>query len=202
MTEYDNTKKLSGVPPGRCTAPSRQHRRRGGAAFGPTSDFGGSDAILDRMLSRPRSHPLSNFIEPCLPRRADKPPAGRDSIHEIKHDGFRIMARRDAAGVRLLTRNGHDFAGHATPTPATRRVFSGPPSSRCFEDESRVDGRPHRMYPILTALPALHRADLPDVRCHVRAKEQRSRPIRGRSTECLPILRFFSSSYTLEFSVI
>src|SRR6476659_8781584 len=63
------------------------------------------------MLSRPRSRPLSNFIEPCLPRRADKPPAGRDWIHEIKHDGFRIMARRDAAGVRLLTRNGYDFAG-------------------------------------------------------------------------------------------
>jgi bifunctional non-homologous end joining protein LigD len=63
------------------------------------------------MFSRPRSRPLSNSIEPCLPRRADKPPAGRDWIHEIKHDGFRIMARRDAAGVRLLTRNGYDFAG-------------------------------------------------------------------------------------------
>jgi ATP-dependent DNA ligase len=59
-------------------------------------------AILDRMSSRPRSRPLSNFIEPCLARPADKPPAGRDWIHEIKHDGFRIMARRDADGVRLV----------------------------------------------------------------------------------------------------
>ncbi len=31
-------------------------------------------------------------------------------MHEIKHDGYRLMARRDAAGVRLLTRNGHDWA--------------------------------------------------------------------------------------------
>jgi bifunctional non-homologous end joining protein LigD len=31
-------------------------------------------------------------------------------VHEIKHDGFRLMARRDGAGVRLLTRNGHDWA--------------------------------------------------------------------------------------------
>jgi ATP-dependent DNA ligase len=31
-------------------------------------------------------------------------------LHEIKHDGFRIMAMRGAAGVRLYTRNGHDFA--------------------------------------------------------------------------------------------
>jgi bifunctional non-homologous end joining protein LigD len=30
-------------------------------------------------------------------------------IHEIKHDGFRILARRDGAGVRLFTRHGHDF---------------------------------------------------------------------------------------------
>ena len=50
------------------------------------------------------------FIEPCLPSPADRPPAGPGWIHEIKHDGFRLMARRDPAGVRLLTRNGHDWA--------------------------------------------------------------------------------------------
>jgi bifunctional non-homologous end joining protein LigD len=78
-------------------SPAPPPRRRG---LWSDSDSGASGAILDRMLSRPRSRPLSNFIEPCLPRRADKPPAGLDWIHEIKHDGFRIMARRDAAGVR------------------------------------------------------------------------------------------------------
>ena len=31
-------------------------------------------------------------------------------IHEIKHDGSRILAHRDAAGVRLITRNGYDLA--------------------------------------------------------------------------------------------
>jgi hypothetical protein len=31
-------------------------------------------------------------------------------LHEIKHDGYRLMGRRDAAGVRLLTRNGHDWS--------------------------------------------------------------------------------------------
>ncbi len=48
-------------------------------------------------------------IEPCLPRPAKEPPAGPGWIHEIKHDGFRILARRDAKGVRLFTRNGYDF---------------------------------------------------------------------------------------------
>jgi bifunctional non-homologous end joining protein LigD len=45
-----------------------------------------------------------------LPRPAKEPPAGPGWIHEIKHDGFRIMARRDANGVWLFTRNGYNFA--------------------------------------------------------------------------------------------
>src|SRR5271168_187936 len=48
-------------------------------------------------------------FEPCLPRPAKSPPAGPDWIHEIKHDGFRIMARRDGPKVRLISRNGHDL---------------------------------------------------------------------------------------------
>ena len=52
----------------------------------------------------------TGFIGPCLPTPAERPPSGPGWIHEIKHDGFRLMARRDAAGVRLLTRNGHDWA--------------------------------------------------------------------------------------------
>jgi bifunctional non-homologous end joining protein LigD len=54
---------------------------------------------------------VSAFIEPCLPSPADRPPSGRDWIHEIKLDGFRMVVRRDPAGVRLLTRNGHDWSG-------------------------------------------------------------------------------------------
>ena len=54
---------------------------------------------------------VSAFIEPCLPSPADRLPSGPGWIHEIKLDGFRMMVRRDAAGVRLLTRNGHDWTG-------------------------------------------------------------------------------------------
>jgi bifunctional non-homologous end joining protein LigD len=31
-------------------------------------------------------------------------------VHEIKHDGFRLMVRRDSAGIRLITRDGHDWS--------------------------------------------------------------------------------------------
>jgi bifunctional non-homologous end joining protein LigD len=61
------------------------------------------------ILLRERKRQLVGFIEPCLPSPAKAPPSGPDWIHEIKHDGFRIMARRDAAGVRLLTRKGNDL---------------------------------------------------------------------------------------------
>src|SRR5262249_62198834 len=64
--------------------------------------------IYFRML-RTRLPP-PGFIEPCLPTPADYPPSGPGWIHEIKHDGFRMMVRRDAAGVRLLTRNGIDWS--------------------------------------------------------------------------------------------
>jgi hypothetical protein len=47
----------------------------------------------------------AGFLEPCLPSPAKAPPSGADWLHEIKHDGFRILARRDAKGVRLYSRN-------------------------------------------------------------------------------------------------
>jgi len=53
--------------------------------------------------------PVLRFIEPCLPSRADRPPSGSNWIHEIKHDGYRLMARRDPVGIRLITRRGNDW---------------------------------------------------------------------------------------------
>jgi bifunctional non-homologous end joining protein LigD len=61
------------------------------------------------VLLRELKSRLVGFIEPCLPSQAKVPPSGPDWIHEIKHDGFRIMARRDAAGVRLISRKGNDL---------------------------------------------------------------------------------------------
>ena len=46
------------------------------------------------------------FIEPCLPSPAEQPPAGPRWIHEIKHDGYRMMAHRNPAAILLLTGHG------------------------------------------------------------------------------------------------
>ena len=51
----------------------------------------------------------SGFIEPCLPSPAERPPSGPGWLHEIKHDGFRIIARKTGARVRLYSRPGNDL---------------------------------------------------------------------------------------------
>jgi bifunctional non-homologous end joining protein LigD len=60
------------------------------------------------MLSRPRTLP-AGFITPCLPTKASKLPSGELWVHEIKHDGFRVIARKDGERVRLFSRPGNDM---------------------------------------------------------------------------------------------
>jgi bifunctional non-homologous end joining protein LigD len=47
------------------------------------------------------------------PTRAAKPPAGPDWVHEIKHDGYRLIVQREGDTVRLFTRRGYDWSGRA-----------------------------------------------------------------------------------------
>jgi len=65
-----------------------------------------NDLVADMLQRSPRA---AGLVEPCLPTPAKAPPSGPNWLNEIKHDGFRLMAQRNAKGVRLYTRNGHDF---------------------------------------------------------------------------------------------
>jgi bifunctional non-homologous end joining protein LigD len=60
--------------------------------------------IMLRMRTLP-----AGFIAPCLPTKTDKLPSGGQWLHEIKHDGFRIIARKTGAQVRLYSRPGNDL---------------------------------------------------------------------------------------------
>jgi bifunctional non-homologous end joining protein LigD len=51
----------------------------------------------------PRTQPLA------LATVVDAPPAGDQWLHEIKHDGYRIVARVEEGDVRLVSRNGKDW---------------------------------------------------------------------------------------------
>jgi ATP-dependent DNA ligase len=96
------------------------------------------------VLLRERNRRLVGFIEPCLPSAAKAPPSGPDWIHEIKHDGFRIMARRDAAGVRLITRKGNDLTRRF---PFIAMAVAALPVPSCLIDGEAIvsdDDRPGR----------------------------------------------------------
>jgi bifunctional non-homologous end joining protein LigD len=53
--------------------------------------------------------PLPKGVEPELPSLAVAPPAGQDWLHEIKFDGYRILARVEQGRVTLLSRRGNDW---------------------------------------------------------------------------------------------
>ena len=51
----------------------------------------------------------AGFIEPCLPTSSPRPPSYEFYVHEIKHDGFRVIARKIGAQVKLYSRSGNDL---------------------------------------------------------------------------------------------
>ena len=51
----------------------------------------------------------TGFIIPAQPVLASRPPSGPGWVHEIKHDGYRMIVRRDGAAVRIYSRNANDW---------------------------------------------------------------------------------------------
>jgi len=62
---------------------------------------------MKSAMSHPRALP-SGFIAPCLPSNAPTP-SGREWVHEIKFDGFRVIARKKDKRVKLYSRPGNDL---------------------------------------------------------------------------------------------
>jgi bifunctional non-homologous end joining protein LigD len=60
-------------------------------------------------LRRREASVARGFVPPCLPTKAPQPPTGDVWLHEIKHDGFRVIARKDGNRARLYSRPGNDL---------------------------------------------------------------------------------------------
>jgi ATP-dependent DNA ligase len=72
----------------------------------------------DYCAGVPRAHAgLPEWIRPQLTGLVDAAPDGLGWLHEIKFDGYRMHARLDRGGVRLLTRTGLDWT-HKYPAIA------------------------------------------------------------------------------------
>jgi bifunctional non-homologous end joining protein LigD len=53
--------------------------------------------------------PVAFSVAPQLCSPRDKPPAGNEWLHEIKLDGYRMLAHFDGARVRMISRNGLEW---------------------------------------------------------------------------------------------
>ncbi len=78
------------------------------------------------------SHFAFGFGDPCLPTRVPVPPSGPQWLHEIKHDGYRLMVQRTPTATRICTRHGFDWTNRyrrvieaAAKLPATSFVIDG-----------------------------------------------------------------------------
>lgn len=61
------------------------------------------------------SSKLPGFIPPQLATLAESAPKGDGWLHEIKYDGYRLIARRSGGSVRLLTRQENDWTDRFGP---------------------------------------------------------------------------------------
>jgi bifunctional non-homologous end joining protein LigD len=92
----------------------------------------------------------AGFIFPAQPVLRLKPPAGTDWVHEIKHDGYRMIVHRDGPIVRLYSRNAYDWTARLAAIAAAAEgikaksftidgeaVVLGPDGLSRFEELSR-----------------------------------------------------------------
>jgi bifunctional non-homologous end joining protein LigD len=76
-----------------------------------------------RWRSSTSVRPASGFIEPCIPTKALRPPAGDAWLTELKFDGYRLMVRKQEGTVRVYTRRGADWTAHfPRVVSAVRRI--------------------------------------------------------------------------------
>lgn len=62
---------------------------------------------------------LPEALAPELATLVDEAPSGDDWVHELKFDGYRILARVEGGAVTLLTRNGKDWTDRMPSLRAT-----------------------------------------------------------------------------------
>jgi bifunctional non-homologous end joining protein LigD len=82
-----------------------------------------------------RKRAMPDRLAPQLATQADTAPDGPEWLHEIKYDGYRLLARIEPGLIRLTTRNGLDWTGKF---PALARALAALPAESALIDGELV----------------------------------------------------------------
>ena len=130
----------------------------------------GKGAGRKRPAGRRRKGSPPKFIEPQLATLVDAPPEGDEWVHEIKYDGYRVLAAVGGGEVRVYTRRGPRLDRQvpaprpAAPRPAAvvgadrrrgggRRQGRPDRFRRASGPDRRGEGQGHRLLHVRPALP-------------------------------------------------
>ena len=88
-----------------------QPKARASKPAKPATDHpaGAAAAAPGTTLKGARKAAMPDFLEPTLATLAAAPPAGKQWLHEIKFDGYRLQTHVQDGKIRLLTRGGLDW---------------------------------------------------------------------------------------------
>jgi bifunctional non-homologous end joining protein LigD len=110
-------------------------RQRKSTAHSKSEAEGVSEA---HRIPGARPAPLPDFVEPCLASLQHHPPAGSAWVHEIKFDGYRLLAWLKRGTVKLFTRRGLDWTAKFEPIAAA--IAAAPATQAFIDGEVVVEG--------------------------------------------------------------
>jgi bifunctional non-homologous end joining protein LigD len=94
-------------------------------ARGEARAAGGADPTAKRIAVKgAKPGALAGFIDPQLASSTAKPPIGEAWVHEVKFDGYRLIARIDRGKAKLKTRSGLDWT---VKFPSLKKALEGLP---------------------------------------------------------------------------
>ncbi|MGH6795561.1 MAG: DNA ligase D, partial [Methylocella sp.] len=113
---------------GKATVPRRE-------AAGKTT----AKLLRIRFPKAARTAGIGGFVAPCLAAATATPPAGKNFVHEVKFDGYRLQAVREKGQAVVKTRRGLDWTARF-PALASA-VAELPVKSAIFDGEAVVEDR-------------------------------------------------------------
>ncbi|UIJ70576.1 DNA ligase D [Aurantimonas sp. HBX-1] len=103
--------------------PAAKGRKNAAAAKPATAAKPAKSAAAPKKKPAGKTLPLPRFVAPQLATLVDEAPDGRDWLHEMKYDGYRVMIAVGGGEVRCFTRNEKDWTDRFAPIAEAARAL-------------------------------------------------------------------------------